>query len=80
MIKIYLRTDYSTLFYIPHITFLRNVNISNQGGGGTKRLHDYGGGLCNLYIAPNFQHTFNNSLTLLETRGLTNDYQLQGGP
>ena len=29
-IKIHLRTDYSTFFYISHITFLRIVNISNH--------------------------------------------------
>ena len=30
IIKIHLRTDYSTFFYIPHTTFLTIVDISNQ--------------------------------------------------
>ena len=30
IIKIHLKTDYSTFFYISHITFLRIVHISNH--------------------------------------------------
>ena len=54
IIKIHLRTDYSTFFYIPRKPFLRIVNISNKfciydvirgEGGGVRKDYMITGGI-----------------------------------